>query len=475
MMAAHRAALALLLVALAEAAGRAGCNPKDDVCHDCKRICSTRRGDKTLTLNTACQTECEVAIYNCDEGNPTNKEELAECIEEALHAVIEEHGDLSTKLIYDVPPSFKELDELKQEDGCIRKEDMKVLVDILDGSSEKGVTMPTAKADVWAMWTKADTNKDGCVDANEFAAASMGPEFEKDMPVAHHEPVHEAAGKSLKSAGNAAADAAAGAAKAVQDGAAAVGGSIEEGAAAAGESIEEGAAAAGDAMEGETVVEGDQLADEAVEDSPVDIPYAEDGSDAASTEAAPAEAAPAEAAPAEPEASGDGVMDDAAAAGDDAMEDAAEASPVEIPYMGEGEEAAPADAAPAEEAPAEAAPAEPEESGDGLMEDAAAAGDETMEDAAEASPVAIPYMDGDGEAPPAEAAPAEAAPAEAAPAEGSGDGIMEDAAAAGDGIMEDMIEESPVMIPYAEAQQTSLHRPHRSAPQRRLRSLRRVL
>merc|ERR1719379_1800125 len=341
------------------------CNPKDDVCHDCDRICSTRRGDHKVTLNTACKAECEVALYNCDEGNPTASKKLDTCVENALQSVIEAHGDLSIKIMYDVPPSFRELDELEQEDGCIRKADMEVLVDILDGSMEGGHSMPTAKASVWSMWSKADTNKDGCVNQKEFDAAQMGGEFEEDMPTPHHENPIKTAKKAIKRAPRKVAE------------------------------------------------DYEAAADDVAEDSPVYIPYASEeplpeSGTAPATEAEAAPAPEAEVAPAEEPAAESGA-EGIIPSGEDMAEDVADASPVYIPYLS-GDDPAPVvettssdELAGAGEDLAEGVAG----AGGDLADGVAGAGDDLAEDTVEASPVAIPYAEGaDDESAPAEAAPA---------------------------------------------------------------------
>jgi len=100
----------------------------------------------------------------------------AKCVQETLLNRIREDGDLITKIVYDVPPNFEDLDQLYQEDGRIDSRDMGVAMDILDGgAAPDGTTIPTAKVNViMEVFREADQDGDGVVTEGEFNYYAKG-------------------------------------------------------------------------------------------------------------------------------------------------------------------------------------------------------------------------------------------------------------------------------------------------------------
>jgi len=145
--------------------------------------------------------------------------------------MVEEHGDVPMKVLYDVAPTFENFDNIDTHDGCIRHGDMQRLRDIFDGSNaDGGFAMPPAKANVWTIWGQADKNQDGCVDKQEFDDSEMGHAFEKAMPTP---PDAKPVGDAVESVGEGVGDVAA----SVGDAASAAGGAISDVAGHAGEHV----------------------------------------------------------------------------------------------------------------------------------------------------------------------------------------------------------------------------------------------
>merc|ERR1719197_1014648 len=92
------------------------------------------------------------------------------CIKEKLLERIKSDGDLVMKVVYDVPPTFKEFDQLYDEDGIIDQRDMGVAFDLLDGgAAPDGTVIPTSKVQVvWEVVREADQDGNGIGTEAEF-------------------------------------------------------------------------------------------------------------------------------------------------------------------------------------------------------------------------------------------------------------------------------------------------------------------
>jgi len=178
------------------------CEPNDEVCHGCTAICSHYKDDTELVTDPHCHQDCQTDVYNCIEGTLPAEEregERLKCIQEKLLQHVRDDGDLVTKIVYDTPPTFKEFDQLYEEDGRIDSRDMAVAADILDGgSAPDGTTIPTAKVNViMEVYREADVDNDGVVTEGEFNGYAKGEEHlghtVEDMhPTPEAKPVTEA-------------------------------------------------------------------------------------------------------------------------------------------------------------------------------------------------------------------------------------------------------------------------------------------
>lgn len=177
----QRAQILICLLSMLAPLFAGACDPNDEVCHGCTAICSHYTDDNHLVKDPHCHQRCQADIYNCIEGT-LPKEEAAgdrtKCIQDKLLERISEDGDLVSKLVYDIPPSFEEFDQLHAEDGRIDSRDMAVAADILDGgAAADGTTIPTAKVNViMEVFREADVDGDGVVTEGEFNAYSKGSE-----------------------------------------------------------------------------------------------------------------------------------------------------------------------------------------------------------------------------------------------------------------------------------------------------------
>lgn len=167
------------------------CDPEEDVCHGCEQICSQYADDDKVMLSTKCLAECQTDCYNCMEGTLPKQElegEEAACIKEKLLERIKLDGDLVIKIVYDVPPGFKEFDQLHAEDGQIDQRDMQVAFDLLDGgAAPDGTVIPTSKVQVvWEVFREADQDGNGIITPAEFQTYDAGKETMGDDYEAGH-------------------------------------------------------------------------------------------------------------------------------------------------------------------------------------------------------------------------------------------------------------------------------------------------
>lgn len=184
------------------------CDPEDGVCHGCMQICSQHGGqgreqvsDLKTELSTSCLADCRVAAEGCYEDTVAAPEKpgdhglsrvgVHKCLQDTLSDFIRERGDVLMKILYDVPPTCEDFDQLYQEDGKIDKQDMAVFFDLLDGGAlADGTAIPPAKASlVWETFREADENGDGVVTESECKAYGMGDPVEKDTPTPEYKSV----------------------------------------------------------------------------------------------------------------------------------------------------------------------------------------------------------------------------------------------------------------------------------------------
>lgn len=181
---------------------KTACDPENEVCHGCEMICSYYADDTKTVTDPQCHQDCQTDIYNCLEGTLPHEEaegKRYKCIQEKLLAHIRENGDIVTKIVYDVPPTFEEFDQLYEEDGRIDSRDMAVLADILDGgSAPDGTAVPTGKVNVlMEVFREADVDGDEVVTEGEFNAYAQGSEHlghtvEELHPTPEQKPIEEA-------------------------------------------------------------------------------------------------------------------------------------------------------------------------------------------------------------------------------------------------------------------------------------------